>query len=681
MRTLRSLPVSPLVLGTLFITLATLVMVSSILESRRGKAERQEVMAALSSVLLESLAGATESMVLANEELESQLRENLLAKAEVVRTLYESGLATSTLLKRMAGNDGRLRICIQRPGGQRHAVSHDVTIAETQPGHKPPNVDAIFSGEADTLVLGLSGSHFDDVYRYGVALATRDRSAVIVHLEAEELVAFRERVGFAPLLEPLAGHVGMVYIAVQDSARILAAAGDIEKVGMITPGALLPVGNELPGDTPHYYARRDSIGVIEFAQDFRIDGSAVGLFRLGLSTEPLVAVERLAIRRMVVNGLALFFVGFVILALSLARQNAELLKRQKVREESFSARVLARVDNAILVFNPEGRLVRINTAATRLLKVKEAAARGRLFKELLPGEAFRRFLESPATRDQVEFPLPDGALHLLVSKSGFLDENRAPHTLIVVQDLTRIRELEATVTRKEREQAMGALASGLAHEIRNPLNAVGMIAQQLRNDFRPAEDPETYDQFTRIIVDEVNRISEAVKAFLMHVRPVSPTPESFDIDALLEELGHEYGPGMQQQGIHFDVRAEAGGSVHWDRNQMRQAIMNLVQNAMDAFDSMPDGDGRRIGLECAATDDETVEVSVCDTGPGISPEIRDRVFDLYFTTRAEGTGIGLATVQRIVQDHGGTVRVSGGPGHGTTFRMRIPRWPTADATA
>jgi signal transduction histidine kinase len=225
-------------------------------------------------------------------------------------------------------------------------------------------------------------------------------------------------------------------------------------------------------------------------------------------------------------------------------------------------------------------------------------------------------------------------------------------------------------------QAMGELAAGLAHEIRNPLNAIGTIIQQLRTDFKPTEHLQDYEQLTDIVYGEVRRINEAVQSFLRTVRPEPLRAELFELQELISFVKKEYEAMFSVKGVRLSVNYAWKGDVQWDRRQMQQVMMNLVQNAVDASGS--DGE---IDISISQPDPEMVEMVVSDNGSGMSPETLRRIFSLYFTTKAEGTGIGLSMVQRIVEDHGGTIVVQSEKNAGTIFTIRLPQWYTKRSEA
>jgi signal transduction histidine kinase len=302
-----------------------------------------------------------------------------------------------------------------------------------------------------------------------------------------------------------------------------------------------------------------------------------------------------------------------------------------------------------------------------LLEIEEGTGLGRSIHDLLPGDACRKFLESPAIRDQVACELPRGTVHLLMGKTRFENESGIQNTVLILRDQTRLKQLEAQIRQRERTHEMSALASGLAHEIRNPLNAVGTIVQQLRTDFTPTHDTDGYEELTALVYSEVRRINEAIQGFLQAVRPKPTQPEPFEVEELLRFIEHAFGSTAEEQGVDLVIDAGWKGVVAWDRDQLQHVLMNLVQNAFDACNR-----GDRISVRTASGPGDEIIIEVSDTGAGIPAEVQDRIFNLYFTTKATGTGIGLAIVQRIVIDHGGSLDVSSEEDTGTTFTLRLP---------
>jgi two-component system sensor histidine kinase HydH len=232
---------------------------------------------------------------------------------------------------------------------------------------------------------------------------------------------------------------------------------------------------------------------------------------------------------------------------------------------------------------------------------------------------------------------------------------------------------EEALRRRDRLAAMGELASTVAHEIRNPLNAVGLTAQRLRREFlgaRPADaesaDRAEAEELLGVMAEETKRIDRIVQQFLDFARPPALRREPTDLGALVRGLGERLRAHAETRGVALEIDAAAASTAAVDPAQLGQALDNLVRNAIDATD-----DGGRV-LVSARTARGGHVVEVRDTGRGIEPQHRAKIFDLYFTTKPEGTGIGLAVTQQIITAHGGAIEVDSEPGRGTTMTVVLP---------
>jgi signal transduction histidine kinase len=217
----------------------------------------------------------------------------------------------------------------------------------------------------------------------------------------------------------------------------------------------------------------------------------------------------------------------------------------------------------------------------------------------------------------------------------------------------------------DRLTAISKITSGVAHEVKNPLNAILLHVEVARAKLTRG-DLDIVQQMD-IISREIVRLDRVVKTFLDFTRPVDLKLSNVPVGELLEEVAQLARPQAAASNIKVETKNEAEGvEVRADRDLLKQAILNVVVNAMQA---MPQGGG--LSLEAQAGEDG-VELRITDTGGGIPPELREKIFRLYFTTKKEGSGIGLAMTFRIVQLHDGTIDFTSEPGKGTTFLMRLP---------
>jgi len=232
---------------------------------------------------------------------------------------------------------------------------------------------------------------------------------------------------------------------------------------------------------------------------------------------------------------------------------------------------------------------------------------------------------------------------------------------------------EEALRRRDRLTAMGELASTVAHEVRNPLNAIAMAARRLTREFAApsggAPDPADADELRdllAVVEGETRRIDAIVQQFLAFARPPALVRQTVDLGAFVRELADAHRPLATARSVALEADAARAGHASLDPSQLRQAADNLLRNAIEATPP-----GGRVHVRAWRDGDGHV-LEVEDSGAGIPPEQLPKIFDLYFTTKPAGTGVGLAVTHQIVSAHGGTIEVDSRPGRGTRMTVRLP---------
>jgi len=233
---------------------------------------------------------------------------------------------------------------------------------------------------------------------------------------------------------------------------------------------------------------------------------------------------------------------------------------------------------------------------------------------------------------------------------------------------TPAREERQARIRTGRLAELGALLAGFAHEVRNPLSTIGLNLQLVLEDFKDADAPRDRRTHKRLatVEAEVRRLQKILDEFLSFARAPEPHLQPADLDQRLQQVIDFHAPAMQERGISLRFYPGRLGPVPIDWDHLQAAIVNLLRNAAEA---MPDGG--QVLVSTAREGDEVL-VRVLDTGAGIPPDVQPRIFDPYFSTKKTGTGLGLPTVRRVVEEHGGSLTFTSEPGKGTQFTLRLP---------
>ncbi len=341
-------------------------------------------------------------------------------------------------------------------------------------------------------------------------------------------------------------------------------------------------------------------------------------------------------------------------------------------------RLLDQLEDAVFIFGRERRLVVASGAVEKFLGRMRSDLLGQGLSDIFPPSTMLGLLLSQASqtgRDLHNRRVPivhDGGSGSVVLLSvEILESLSGPAAASSSGMLVRLRDPEATqqISRRlqmaDRLSAISGITSGVAHEVKNPLNAILMHVELAR--IKMEQGDYTLEPHMETISREILRLDRVVKTFLDFTRPLELNVSEVGVDEFLEDIAQLARPQASANGIHITVKQDAAGTdIRVDRDLMTQAVLNVVVNAIEA---MPGGGELR--FESAVQEDQA-EIRISDTGPGIPPEVRDKIFRLYFTTKKEGSGIGLAMTFRVVQLHDGTIEVSSEPGSGTTFVLRLP---------
>lgn len=337
--------------------------------------------------------------------------------------------------------------------------------------------------------------------------------------------------------------------------------------------------------------------------------------------------------------------------------------------------VLDSMNDAVVVSDNEHRLVMVNKAAERLLPLVPGDISDHLLWEIIGDEEIAGFvhdvLEAEDSAWDVEFTLETagGTRILLLSLFPVVRSGHVTGNILRVEDVTERKSKEARLRRAESLASLTTLAAGVAHEIKNPLGSIGIHIQLIQKELAAlAEDErERIQSYIDVVNEEVNRLNKIVVDFLFAVRPMNVELEDRDINVVIGDLLEFVRYELEENDIELDADLQDDlPQIQLDDKYFKQAIMNIVKNALAA---MPDGGTLRVKTRCRG---DTVELSIEDTGQGMSEDVREKIFEPYFTTRDFGSGIGLTLVYKVVKEHMGEITVKSEEGRGSSFIVTFP---------
>jgi PAS domain S-box-containing protein len=334
--------------------------------------------------------------------------------------------------------------------------------------------------------------------------------------------------------------------------------------------------------------------------------------------------------------------------------------------------VMAGMEDGLLLFTREARAVMVSPAAEKFLGAPAGHFLGRRVNEIFPvGHPLHAVLqvqgdELSEIAAETDLQTIEGPRRVSVSVQAIQEDGARMGALVTLRDLDSIESINTQLQVSERLAALGRITAGVAHEVKNPLNSMRLWLENLKESL-PAEADSNALQAVQVLDKEIDRLDAVVKRFLDFTRPMEIRLEATQLADILRGVVEVAQPQLRKSKVEvaqllpIDVP-----EVYVDRGLLKQAVLNLVLNAVEA---MPNGGKLHVVLSRRG---EMAEITVGDTGKGIPLENRQKIFQLFFTTRPGGSGIGLASTFRIVQLHNGSIDFTSEVGRGTTFRIELP---------
>ncbi len=348
-----------------------------------------------------------------------------------------------------------------------------------------------------------------------------------------------------------------------------------------------------------------------------------------------------------------------------------------VREKGFLETVFNSIHEGIIVIDRHLRVHYVNMAVKVLLGIPEDYVEQRIDRFMRDVDWNRLMSADPdewhrisMQEIEVSYPVHRYLNFYLVPFRSDGDDVDFPLAAIILHDVTALHHDTEKTIESQKVQAITMLAAGVAHEIGNPLNSLHIHLQLLQRRLGEGGDPELIGDAAELLdvaTQEVNRLDTIINNFLRAVRPVEPKMQMLNVSSVLEESLQFMRREIEDRSILVEaVWPEGVPLVHGDPDLLKQAFYNLIKNAVQSM-----SDGGILRVSCGEHND-MLEISFADTGKGISTRDLPRIMEPYFTTRRDGTGLGLMIVERIVRTHGGELGVQTEEGRGSIFTIRLP---------
>ncbi len=367
-------------------------------------------------------------------------------------------------------------------------------------------------------------------------------------------------------------------------------------------------------------------------------------------------------------------------------EHIDLPKSAPGSDSNLYAMILENIDRAVIAFDRSGRITLFNQAAETLMESSARQMIGQNYRDVFEDQDTLLYLVKVALEEGRSITDDEGLyLQRSYGDPAPINAHSAPifgqrgeqdGAVMIIRDLSRIKELEGTLRRADRLSMLGTLAAGLAHEIKNPLGGIKGAAQLLSMELI---DDSTLQDYTQIMIKEVERINVIIEELMDLGSPRQPEIGEVDLGKVLNDIVLLQREAVRGQEIDFRIKLDPSiPPVQGDEDLLTRLFLNLVKNASEAIARQGEvvivtrissnyhmtGPGRRSS--------PMVDIAISDSGCGIDQQEMDRIFTPYFTTKSKGSGLGLAIVQKIIEDHNGLLKIASKPAEGTTVTVSLP---------
>jgi two-component system, NtrC family, sensor histidine kinase HydH len=653
------------------LTIAFILVVISAFDIYEGKKDIYQAKTEEAVSLLRAVQKAGENVYISNEEVEKLIADKLIIAANFISKSEFANYQLQNELDNISKSTGIDHIYLFSSEGRLKEFNRNTPYSELNISRNfVDDIDSLLAGRYDYFIIPSIKDSAGNQHFLVVHSMLKGKGYVAVSIGSEHLLEFRKKIGIGVLFKKIADEEDIKYLAIQDEEGIITASENVKELSSISSDKfLMEILSQKTISTREISFNSENI--LEAVKPFRVGNNILGVIRIGISLKSIDSLIQRTIIRSIIISILLLLTGVIIIILITNNQNFSILKEEYKRIQTYTGNILDNMSDGVIVVDGNGTIKLYNKGAEKIFKINAEKVIGKKCRDVITSP--ESLIDKTLTNNQpigywehvVETRLGE---KIIIGGSTSIIKNTddSINTVIaVVRDLTSQRISEELQKRQEKLTAMGELAGSVAHEIKNPLNSIGITVQRFEKEFAPVNDKDEYYELIHTMKSEVNRVSEIINQFLKFAKPPRIKKQKTNVKELLCEVYNSFESLSISNKIKFNYHCdELEASI--DPGQMKQALVNLLQNSFDAV-----GDNGEVRLESYKHNDDLI-IKVIDNGNGINDNNKDKIFNLYFTTKPNGTGLGLSIVNQIITEHNGKIKVESNNNKGTTFTIELP---------
>ncbi len=662
----RILP--PHILFPIAIAGILIIIASLFLEYRSRRNDYLSMLESRSKVFLKTILETAGNTYTAATELEKEINSNLYSYLNIIERIDRKSKITDSILddivdvsdfREVRIFDRNLDVVAFSKLNIPAPISIQPSLLETILEYPTGN---------ELYVIPDTVNYEDD---YLAAIVKREKGGVIAGIiSGDKIQHFRRIFGFGQILKSFTDEGSVEYVVLENEQTIIAGFFQDYRLSSFSADDFLRNEfklNEIESRIIEYEQGK----IYETVAAFVFENETVGLFRLGLSMADLDIITTRANRRMFVFSGLMVVIGFILINFSMSNRHRQMLKEELSYLSEYTNTILENLQSGVITIDAKGRIKVVNRQASKFIGLEYADVFDKSYEtlpEIFSNTIGQSVTESIGITKKLNYtPDVNQDSKWLSFRTTILKENdNENNCILLLDDVTEQVQIEEQKLAIEKLTAMRKLASGVAHEIRNPLNSINLIVDLLKLDYIPTDKTDKYNKYISTVQREIGRISLIVEEFLRFARPPKLDKAPMDLGEFFDDIGMLYQPRMKSDNISLHIEIKAHTEILGDHEQLKQVFINLLENAIQAC-----GNKGSISISGEVKSND-YEIIVSDTGIGISEYNLKHIFDLYFTTKKKGSGIGLAIVHQIITNHQGSIKAESEEGKGTKIAVKLP---------
>jgi two-component system, NtrC family, sensor histidine kinase HydH len=600
-----------------------------------------------------------ENTISASSALEQEMIDNLEYNTKIISDKIDDGHINSKKLAKIAKVLDIELICIlNKDNNIQYTSSKDFFELNNYINEE---INVMKTNHYAWIEIGEVDSVLNDKSLYLFA-KNNLKQTVIIGINADRLSNYRRNFGIGKQIFDVVNQSDIKYLLIQDNDGIISANGNFRTVKAINVDSILSYMIKHRLDIIGHY-NYDSM-VFEVIKPVKTSDTNTAIMRLGFSLDKYNKVKQLSNYRAIGIAITFFFTNLIIIVLLSTRKAYTGLEKEKNIISSYNTLILENMADAVMAVDSSDAIILVNNALETIFETNKSDILNRNYKEYL--NISDKLTFNKAKEINIKINGKNKILSYVMSKIDI--EVNSFVRIIIIRDLTLEKEIQSALQRKEKISAMGELAASVAHEIRNPLNSINIIAQRFELEFEPVSDNEEYFKLVKVVRDEAQRVNRIIKQFLDYARPAKLNLAMANIESIIQDCFSLMEMQMEQKNIifEFDSKLNAETLLKIDNDKIKQVFINLFRNSIEAISSNG-------FIQCTIEPkDEYIEIIFSDSGGGIPEDIIGKIFNLYFTTKQSGTGLGLSVVHQIIAEHNGIMTVANNES-GAEFIIKLRR--------